>query len=138
MVAMTWSVDISVIVAAAAGMILGFLWYGPVFGNYWIKLMKFTAKDMEAAKKKGMTAQYFATFIGSIIMAFALDMLFQALGVTSIGGAWAFAVIVWVGFFLTLTLSSVLWEGKPLQLYILNNLYNLANLLIVSAILAAW
>ena len=46
-------VDISylaVLVAAAAAMAIGFLWYGPLFGNQWKKLMNFTDKGMKEMK----------------------------------------------------------------------------------------
>ena len=36
-------------------MVIGFLWYGPVFGKMWIHLMDFTSEHMEAAKTKGMS-----------------------------------------------------------------------------------
>ena len=66
-----------------------------------MKLTGTTNKDREAQKKKGMTAQMIAAFLGNIVMAFALNLLFKALGVNSIGGAWAFGVVVWIGFLLT-------------------------------------
>ncbi len=127
-----------IIIAAIASMVLGMLWYGPVFGNLWMKLSGLTKKDQESAKKKGMTTQMIAAFLGNIIMAFAMSMLFQALGVTSIGAAWAFGIIIWIGFLLTTSMSPVLWEGKSFALYCLNNFYNLVNIMIISAIITYW
>ncbi len=127
-----------VIIAAIASMILGMIWYGPLFGELWMKLSGLTKKDQETAKKKGMTAHMVAAFLGSVVMAFAMDMLFQALRVTNIGAAWAIGLIIWIGFMLTLTMSSVLWEGKPFALYALNNAYNLVNMMIVSSIVAVY
>lgn len=135
---MNWNVNfLSVIIAAVATIILGTLWYGPIFGKYWIKLMGFTSKQIEEGKKKGMTGHYIAALLGSFVMVFALSMLMQALSVTTIGAAWALSIIIWIGFYLTLTLGGVLWEGKSLQLYVFNNLYNLVQLLVVSAIIIA-
>lgn len=127
------------IVATIASMVLGMIWYSPsVFGSLWIKLSGWTAKDMRASKNKGMGVHYFAAFVGSLVTAFALDMLFNAIGVRSLGAAFAFGVIIWIGFILTTTLSSVLWEGKKFGLYALNNFYTLVNILLVSAIVATW
>jgi len=125
------------LIAAIASMILGFVWYGPLFGKYWMKLQGLTKKDVDDWKKSGksMGPYYFAAFVASFVTAFTLSMLFQALGVSSIGGAWAFGVIIWVGFVLTTTLSSVLWEGKSISLYSLNNLHTLVNILLIGAVM---
>jgi len=47
---------LAVLVAAIASMALGFLWYGPLFGNQWKKLMGFTDKSMKAMKMTPMQA----------------------------------------------------------------------------------
>lgn len=44
----------AVLGAAIASMILGFLWYGPLFGNAWMRLSGMTEADKAAAQKKGM------------------------------------------------------------------------------------
>ncbi len=41
---------LAVVVAAIANMVLGFLWYGSLFGKQWIKLSGFTAEAMNEAK----------------------------------------------------------------------------------------
>lgn len=48
-------------------------------------------------------------------------------------GFWA-----WLGFVATIMLGMTLWEGKPFRLYLLNAGYQLLNLLVMGAILAAW
>ncbi|MEK6918423.1 MAG: DUF1761 domain-containing protein [Nanoarchaeota archaeon] len=127
---------LGVLIAAVASIILGMVWYGPLFGKLWMKLsgIKMTDKQIQEAKKKGMTAQMIAAFLGNVVMAVAISVLFSALGVSSLGAAWALAVVLWVGFILTTTMSGVLWEGKSLSLYSLNNLYTLVHILMVSAI----
>jgi hypothetical protein len=34
-------------------MVLGYLWYGPLFGKPWMKLAGITKSDMEKSKKNG-------------------------------------------------------------------------------------
>ena len=41
---------LAVVVAAIVNMALGSLWYGPIFGKAWIKMMKFSESDMKAAR----------------------------------------------------------------------------------------
>ena len=42
---------LAVLGAAAASIVLGFLWYGPLFGNQWAALMKFDKKKMSEMLK---------------------------------------------------------------------------------------
>ncbi|MBI2106195.1 DUF1761 domain-containing protein [Candidatus Woesearchaeota archaeon] len=129
---------LSVLVAAAANFVLGFLWYGPLFGKIWMKLMKFSEKDLEEGKKKGMTKNFIMGFISTLIMVYILAYLMQALLYNSISQVIFLAFLTWLGFVGTVTFSSVLWEGKPFKLYILNNMYNLISLIIVGLILRLW
>ena len=43
---------LAVLVSAIAMIVLGFIWYGPLFGKIWTKEMGWTKADMEEAKKK--------------------------------------------------------------------------------------
>ncbi len=128
---------VAVIAAAIASMVLGFLWYGPLFGKKWIAMMGWKPRDIEKAKKKGgMGTSYAIAFAGSLVMALVLAYFVQAgQAVTALEGAqvgfWA-----WLGFIATVTLGSVLWEGKTKDLWLLNNAYQLLSLMIMGAIVA--
>ena len=63
---------IAVIVAAGANMIIGWLWYGPVFGKQWIRLMGFTKEQMEIAKTKGMAKSYVIALLSAFVTAYVL------------------------------------------------------------------
>lgn len=133
---------VAVVAAAVASMILGFLWYGPLFGKQWIALMGFTKAHMEAAKVQGMTKQFVLAFIGSLVMAWVLahSLVFASAYLNATGpsaglmaGFWN-----WLGFIAPVTLGSVLWEGKSWNLWLLNNGYQLLSLLVMGVILAIW
>lgn len=132
----------AVLVSAIASMVLGFLWYGPVFGKMWINLSGHTPQNSDAAKKKAMTTGYVLGFIGALVMAYVLahalvfaEAYLKASGVSAglMAGFWN-----WLGFIAPVTLGMVLWDGKPWKLWILNNGYHLLNLLIMGVILALW
>ena len=53
---------VAVLVAAVANMILGSLWFGPIFGKMWVKASGMTREKMEEAKKKGMAGSYALMF----------------------------------------------------------------------------
>ncbi|MBI2667768.1 DUF1761 domain-containing protein [Candidatus Woesearchaeota archaeon] len=133
---------LAVIVVAILNMVIGFLWYGPLFGKQWIRLMGFDAKKMKDMKNKGMTTPMIFGFISSLIMAYVLGLFVEGLNTSGIlsgviGGV-IISFLIWLGFVATIMLGTVLWEGKPIKLYILNILYWLISLLIMGMILSVW
>lgn len=67
---------------------------------------------------------------------FVLSKFVAAMGATSIGAGISVGFWAWLGFVATVTLASVLYERRPMSLYILNNGYQLVSLAIMGAILA--
>ncbi|MDO8563777.1 MAG: DUF1761 domain-containing protein [Nanoarchaeota archaeon] len=126
---------LAILLCALASMVIGSLWYGPLFGKTWMKLSGMTKEQIAKGKKMNMTPYYFAAFIMSLLTAYVLEWLINALNVPSISGALLLGVLVWLGFYVTTLSSSVLWEGKPFKLYLLNISYGLVLFLAISAIL---
>lgn len=128
----------AVIIAAIANMVMGFLWYGPIFGKQWIKMMGITQQQMEEAKKKGMTQSYIIASIGSLVTAWALAELTVLAGsYFSLGGVSAGLKAGFIGWLFTLLvlLNSVAWEGKSWNLWLLNAGYYLTAFLVMGAII---
>jgi len=125
----------AILVASVVAMVIGFIWYGPLFGKPWSKLMgwgEMTPEKMKEMQKKAMPA-YIVSFIGFLVMGYALahalvflSAYFNVSG-PSIGlmaGFWS-----WLGFVVPVTLGAVLWDGKPLTLWFINASYYLVVLL---------
>ena len=127
----------AVLVAAIASMVVGFIWYGPLFGKSWMKLMNI---DMNKTKdkKKGMGKMYFITFIASLITGYVLAHIISYTQSTTVSDAALAAFWNWLGFMLPLLIGSILWEGKPAKLFFINAVYWLVNLLVMASILVAW
>jgi hypothetical protein len=97
-----------------------------------------TEKDLEEAKKKGVGKSYLAGFVGALVMSFVLAHFIDFVEVTSFlegasTGAW-----IWLGFIVPVLLGSVLWENKPVKLYLINVAYWLVSLSAMGGILALW
>lgn len=73
---------LAVLLTAIVRMIVGILWYGPIFGKQWKKLMGFTDESMKVMKMKPMQATA-GGFVTALIMAYVL----------------AYDSFVWSGFF---------------------------------------
>jgi len=133
---------LAVLAAAIASMVVGFLWYGPLFGKMWIKLMNFDKKKMQEAKKKGMGKMHALAFFVSLVTAWVLaHSVIFASSYLKISGVFAGIFVgsmTWLGFFATTQLGMVMWEGKPVKLYLLNTLHYLVTLVIMASIIAVW
>ncbi len=126
---------LAILVAAIANFILGMLWYGPVFGKAWIKMMGWTPKQIAAARKKGMARSAIAGFISGLVTSFVLAAVLGFAQVTSLIEGLGIAFLLWIGFIATIMLGSVLWEGRDIKLYVLNVLYYLVSFLVMSAVI---
>ncbi len=132
----------AVIVAAVANMVLGFLWFGPLFGKAWASAAGMTPEKMAEAMKKGSTVSYLLMFLGSLLMAYVLDnaIIFgnAYLHTSGICAAMMGAFWYWLGIVLPVTIGVVLWDGKPWKYWAITYVYNLVAMLAMGAILGAW
>mgnify|MGYP001579531602 CR=1 FL=1 len=129
---------LAVLAAAVASMVVGFIWYGPLFGKLWISLMNFDKKKMQEAQKKGMGKTYALAFLTSLIMSYVLAQFVGYVQAATIAEGTVLAFWLWLGFFATTQLGMVMWEGKPVKLYLLNTLHYLVTLGVMASILAVW
>ncbi|MGV8142346.1 MAG: DUF1761 domain-containing protein [Candidatus Pacearchaeota archaeon] len=125
--------------ATVVAYIIGFLWFGPIFGKQWIKLSKMSASDIAKAKQKSMAKPMILNFIGTFIMAFVFAQLINLVGISTAGQGAVLGFWLWLGFFASSTLlGSVLWEGKSWSLYVLTAAYWLVNLKVMGFLLVLW
>lgn len=129
---------LAVLGSAIASMVIGFLWFGPLFGKQWMKYSGMTAKDLKRAKQGGMSKMYMVAFAGTLLMSYVLAHFVDFMQAKSLMDALQLGFWVWLGFIVTVLLSSVLWEGKPVQLYLLNIVYHLVTISAMSVILTLW
>lgn len=129
---------LAVLVAGIASVVVGFLWYGPLFGRTWMKLMNFSSKDMDDAKKKGMAKKYVIMIINTLVMTYILALFLDFTSAVTLSRGILIAFLIWLGFIATITLGSVLWEGKSVKLYFINVIYNLVSIIISGIILTLW
>ena len=133
-----WAVLVNVVLA----MILGFLWYGPLFGKKWARLMGWSDEQSAAKMKESQAMNYALTALGSLLLSFVLshNLIFASafLGSSGIPAGLMTGFWNWIGFVAPVTLGSVLWDGKPWMLWIINNAYWLAMMLLMGVVLALW
>lgn len=131
----------AILVAAIAAVILGSVWYGPLFGKKWMHLMGIAMNPTPENKRK-MMKSYVLMFIGTLLMAYVLAhvLIFSMAYMNTAGldagitaGIW-----VWLGFVAPTTVGMVLWEGKPWKLWFIVAGYYLVSIPMMGVILALW
>jgi len=131
----------SVLVAAVATMILGFLWYSPLlFAKPWTLAMGYDPNDKAKMEemRKGAGKLYGITFIASLISAFVLAKIIDVTTVNSALYGMKIGFAVWLGFVTTVQLTSTLFKKRPIKLYLIDTGYQLVCYLAMGAILAKW
>ena len=124
---------LGILVAGIAPMIIGMLWYSPVmFARKWMALI---GKSEEEIRKGGVAKAYVVSFIASLVMAYALDYFMFYAGAWSVMKGIKLGIALWIGFVATTSLAPVVYEGRPLGLYLINAGYNLVCLVIMGAII---
>ena len=130
---------VAVVVTTVVTFLIGWFWYSPSgFGKAWIKAMGWSPKDLkkkqENMDKSVMLKGFISTFVSMTILALVV-------GWSGASDAQSGALVgfwVWLGFSLTQSYGSILWEGKSSKLLSINGGYNLVTYAIAAAIIAVW
>ena len=89
-------------------------------------------------EKKCMTPRFAVYLIGLLVMSFVLAHFLVFTSAATIVEGFVTVFWLWLGFIAPISIGSVLWEKKSIKLFLLNNVYNLISLGIMSAILISW
>jgi hypothetical protein len=127
---------LAVIVSTIVYMVLGMLWYGPLFGKKWMQLTG--KKDAMKGPKKEMQKSMVMGLVNAFIIVFVLAIVLRIAGAMSPVAGLMLGALIAIGFVMTVNLNRVLWEKIPIRLFWLNTLHALVSLMIIGAILGAW
>jgi hypothetical protein len=125
---------LAVLVSVIASMILGMLWYGPLFGNTWMKLVGLTKKDTEKDMAKTMAMGLINTFITIA----GLSLLLTMMNITETTAGLQVGALVWLAFIATNNTAGVIWAKMPWKLCWINSFYSLAMIELSVFILLNW
>ncbi len=110
----------AVLASAVASMVIGSIWYGPLFGKKFMSAMGMDSwsSEKKAAMKKSMGLTYLWQFLASILMFYVFAWLMGALGAKSAMDGIQAAFWVWLGFIVPLSLGNALWGGKMILFWL--------------------
>ena len=133
---------LAVFVCAVLSLVIGGIWYGPIFGKKWMKFygkVDATPEEMQKMMKEARPL-YFVQFVISFFQLYVLAWFIGVLSGISSGVHTAFGI--YVGFILTIIIGSALWIGDSYKVMrekvLIQAGYQLVFFLLAGYILSIW
>jgi hypothetical protein len=120
-------------------MVVGSIWYGPLFGKKFQQLMGMDkwSPERQAQEKKNMGKLYALQLVASLVMFYTLAVFVDKTGSVGLNGGISIALWTWIGFVVPVQLGSAIWGGSmPLFYLAAGNM--LVTLLAAGAIIGLW
>lgn len=102
----------AIFVGAILSMVIGAIWYGPLFGKKWLEIVGASEVDLEARKKMQKNAgplyivQFFLTLFQVLILAVMA-------GSSNIFDSLSVSFLVWIAFIVPTLAGSAMWTNEP-------------------------
>jgi hypothetical protein len=128
---------LAVVVAAVAAMVLGTIFHCPKTPTGKL-LAKLVSAKKKPAKHDNMAKLLSAAFVKTLVVAYILSYILSLSGAATVKDGIMVGLAVWLGFIATTSLEPVIWDKKPLNVYLLNNLFSIISIAVMAAILVAW
>lgn len=127
---------VAAFVALVASMVLAKTWFTPAtFGTAWRRYTGITPADSKKAGKGPIILTLFANILTVVSLAAAISICSIFFQNDSVLLALAVGVVAWLAFSATTLATHNAFEQKPRRLTLINNGYQLALFVIVSAII---
>lgn len=130
---------LAIVVSAVASMVVGSIWYGPLFGKMFQREMGMDqwSPEKQAEEKKKMGKLYGMQFAASIVMFYVLAAFVAKQGGMDVQTGITVAFWAWLGFVVPTKFGDALWGGN-MRLFWLGIGNMLVTLLVAGAIVGAW
>ena len=131
----------AILICGILSMVVGFIWYGPLFGKLWLEVSGLSALD-EKAKKAMMTGAwklYITQFFVSLFQLYVLALYIKG---WEEGDPYFNSFWIWAGFVMPSLFAAIFWtaESKKNQFMriALQGGYQLVMFMIFALILGRW
>lgn len=129
---------LAVVVAAAVGFILGWIWYTPLFGKQWMAARGITEQQM-ADGQKNMARNMIVVALGILIMAWTLGVFAGYTHLATWMQGLKLGALAWFGFAFTIGLiDAVMTSGRKAAAFYIDAGYWLFTLVIMGMIITVW
>jgi hypothetical protein len=125
--------------------VLGFAWYGPLFGVAWMREMGLATDFQPAAGllRRSMLLMVIGAALTAVVLALAIGVIRPSTWQAGSDAAdyvygLSAAALAWIGFHVPMLLGGVAWENRSWKLFAINAGYHLVALMSAGLILAYW
>lgn len=133
---------VTIILLGVTALVVGGIWYGPLFGKKWLEVTG--ATDLDIEKRKEMQKQamplYVIQFLLVLLQVYVLGSLL-AWGGWGAQGLWV-AFFMWLGFVVPTLAGSAMWNNNPTKvkwaMFLIQGGYQLVMFLIFGWALSQW
>ena len=124
----------AVVSAAVANLVIGWIWYGPLFGRKWMDLHGFTPESIGGGQVKALLTN----FVSALITAYFLARIIGLTGNGGVASALWTAFWLWFGFILMFEILKIGFEKRKVSLVILETGFQLVWFLAAAIIIGNW
>ncbi len=131
----------AILVCGILAMVFGYLWYGPLFGKMWLKVIKATELDLEARKKmqenvwKLYLLQFLLVLFQVWVLAYYIQGWKDASGLTN-------ALWIWAAFVVPVIAGTAMWNNDSAKIswtrFLIQSGYQLVCFVAFGLILGVW
>ncbi len=126
-----------IVTAGIVSALIGWVWYHPrVFGSAWMRMSGITP-EMAERGKKNMPLYASIAFVASMLIAYVMNYFVTMWWISDWRGAVSLGFWCWAGFVAPTMIGMVLWDHKPVRLYLINTFYWLVAFIAIALVLLA-
>lgn len=127
---------LAVLAASVVGFAIGGAWYGPLFGEAWMRSLGWDPAAVKARPKKGMRQLFTIVFLLQWCMAMCLAFFLGNETTAILGALYGFLTgLPWVAFALAV---NALFEGRKLSYILINGAYWTLTFTLMGLIIGWW
>ena len=123
-----------VIVATVVAMVIGGVWYGPLFQKAWMGYLGKTKEELSGNAGIG----YLVAALGSFISAIVMTYVVQWATAEGFGEGALVGIVMWAGFIISTMVTGSIFENRPYGLLMINSGNSLVTFLVVGGIVGAF
>lgn len=125
---------VGIVVATVTAMVVGGIWYGPLFSKSWMGYIGKTREELQAQGSLGYLVALLGAFVTAIVMTYVTQWaLADGFGEGALVG-----IVMWAGFTLSTLVTGAVFEGRPWGLIMINSGNSLLTFLLVGGIVSAF
>jgi hypothetical protein len=130
----------AVIVCAVLSMVIGFLWYGPLFGKKWMEIVG--ATEMDEAKRKEMQKKAAPLYLVQFLLTLFQVWILAGMIASNPSDALYSSIKIWAAFVMPIVAGTAMWNNDSRKIawtrFLVQGGYQLVLFIVFGFLLGLW